>query len=324
MTKYTRPDMSSVWASNALAGDIEAPTDAKIKLGWEAEIPPHEWENFVQRRQDEALAYALQTGISEWNSTTSYFLSPVSYVQGSNGTVYAAVADSVGHNPVTDTGTYWKQAFSEPNAEYVVSTGTANNYILTYSKPYLTLSEALLLRFKAVATNTGASTLTVDGVAHPILGGALQSLQGNEIVVDNIVTVVYLPSLTSWVIVSSTGANVQIPDATQSRHAITYSQALAITSLARAPINISASQTVTPGVYLVDTTSNASITLTIPSTRTYGDSWTFIDPNNMWGINSWNLDLNGLTIEGVTGPLRAMVSNIQFSVWYTGTRLEFF
>lgn len=324
MTRYVRPDMANVWASEALAGDIEAPTDAKIREGWVAQIPPHEWENFIQRRQDEALAYALQTGVPEWSNTTSYFVSPVSYVQGSNGRIYSAVADSVGQNPTSDSGTYWKQAFAEYGSDYSVSTGTANNYILTFSRPYTTFTEALLLRFKAVATNTGASTLTIDGISHPILGGANQALQGNEIIINNIVTVVYLPSITSWVIVSSTGGNVQVPDATQSRHAITYSQAVALTSGARAPVNISASQIVPPGVYLVDTTTNSGITLTIPTARVYGDSWTFIDPNNTWGDRSWLLDLNGLTIEGVAGPLRAMVSNIQFSVWYTGTRLEFF
>lgn len=322
MTRYIRPDMANVWASEALVGDIEAPSDAKIRKGWESQIPPHEWENFIQRRQDEALAYALQTGIPEWSNTTSYFLSPVSYVQGSNGRLYRALTDNVGVNPVTDSGVNWRQAFNEFGSEYSVSTGTANNYILTFSNPYTAITEPLLLRFKAVASNTGASTLTVDGISRAILGGANQALQGGEIVINNIITVIFIQIINSWVIISSTGGNVQVPDATQSRHAINYSQFQTGIASARSAIYANSSRAITPGTYFVDTTAGG-FTLTLPTSPSLGDSFTFVDANNTWGDINWILAPGSNTFEGVAGNLEVDVSDQMWSLIFRNSRWEF-
>jgi len=51
-----KPDLTQQWASD---GDKIAPSGAKIQAGWGPEIPPYQWENFIQNRQDESA------GISE-------------------------------------------------------------------------------------------------------------------------------------------------------------------------------------------------------------------------------------------------------------------
>lgn len=113
--EISKPDFQYVWASG---GAIVAPSNVKIQTGWTAEVPPFQWENWSQNRQDQAIAHVLQKGISEWDSLSNYYFTASgvrSYVQGSNGTIYVAVADSLNQNPVTDTSnTYWKKAFASP------------------------------------------------------------------------------------------------------------------------------------------------------------------------------------------------------------------
>lgn len=110
--EISKPDYSYQWASG---GAIVAPSNVKIQTGWTAEVPPLQWENWSQNRQDNAILHLFQKGISEWDSVSNYYFTTSgvrSYVQGSDGTIYVAVADSIGQDPVTDTShTYWDKAF---------------------------------------------------------------------------------------------------------------------------------------------------------------------------------------------------------------------
>lgn len=104
---------SKIWAS---LGDLEAPTDAKLELGWMAEVPKAQIENWSQNRQDTFNAHVNERGIAEWDATTDY-IAGKSYVQGSNGNIYKSVQNTgpttVVQNPTTDvSGTYWTMAFS--------------------------------------------------------------------------------------------------------------------------------------------------------------------------------------------------------------------
>jgi hypothetical protein len=108
-----KPDMTNIWASG---GAVVKPSDVKIQTGWTPEVPPHQWENWVQKRQDEYLAHINQRGIPAWDGLTNYEASGLSYVQGSDGGIYKSVAASgpagVVQNPTTDVvGTYWVKAF---------------------------------------------------------------------------------------------------------------------------------------------------------------------------------------------------------------------
>ena len=81
----TKPDMEFIWASG---GAIVEPSDVKKQTGWTAEVPPHQWENWIQNRQDQYLAHVNERGIAEWDNNTDYLASGLSYVQGSDGIVY--------------------------------------------------------------------------------------------------------------------------------------------------------------------------------------------------------------------------------------------
>lgn len=113
--EISKPDYTYLWSSG---GAVVAPSNVKIQTGWTAEVPPFQWENWSQNRQDQAISHILQKGISVWSSTGEYYFTTSgerSYVQGSDGNIYVAVADSVGQNPVTDTtDAYWTLALVTP------------------------------------------------------------------------------------------------------------------------------------------------------------------------------------------------------------------
>ena len=114
MALITKPDMEFIWASG---GAIVEPSDVKKQTGWTPEVPPHQWENWIQNRQDKYLAHINQRGIPEWDGNAEYEAAGLSYVQGSNGVVYKSVAASgpatTTQDPTTDvTDTYWVVAFA--------------------------------------------------------------------------------------------------------------------------------------------------------------------------------------------------------------------
>lgn len=99
MPEISKPDFQYVWASG---GAIVAPSNVKIQTGWTAEVPPFQWENWSQNRQDQAIAHILQHGISVWDAVTEYQAGK-SYVTASNGKVYVAITTNTNNNPTTDT-----------------------------------------------------------------------------------------------------------------------------------------------------------------------------------------------------------------------------
>ena len=118
MTLITKPDFTYVWASG---GAVVAPNDSKKQLGWVAEAPPFQYDNWLQNRQDQMLAHINQRGIAAWDALTNYEAGGLSYVQGSDGKVYKSVAASgpsaTVQNPTTDgTDTYWTIAFADVGA----------------------------------------------------------------------------------------------------------------------------------------------------------------------------------------------------------------
>lgn len=114
MALISKPDYTYIWASG---GAIVEPSDVKKQLGWIAEVPPHQWENWAQNRQDQFNAHVNQRGIAEWDGLSEYEAAGLSYVQGTDGIVYKSVAASgpstTVQDPTTDVAdTYWKIAFA--------------------------------------------------------------------------------------------------------------------------------------------------------------------------------------------------------------------
>lgn len=151
--EVNKPDFSYQWSSG---GSIVAPSDVKIQTGWTAEVPPFQWENWSQNRQDNAILHLFQKGISEWDAASNYYFTTSgvrSYVQGSDGHIYVAVADSLNQNPVTDTShTYWDVAFVTPSS---LSTSLA-------------LSGPVAGAFKKLAINVTSTAATLTATAEEI------------------------------------------------------------------------------------------------------------------------------------------------------------
>lgn len=124
MVDITKPSgLNVIWASG---GDIIDPGDTKYQEGWDVEIPPRQWENFSQNKQDTAIAHNNQHGINVWDSETEYQTNK-SYVQGpTDGVVYRCVLTNTNQNPETDvTDTYWTVAFASVGAFLTQAAGDA-------------------------------------------------------------------------------------------------------------------------------------------------------------------------------------------------------
>jgi hypothetical protein len=109
---------------------------------------------------------------------------------------------------------------------YGVDSGAANACVLTYAPVVATLVDGMVLWFKAAATNTGATTLNVNGLGvKAVVGGANTALQGGEIVANGKCMVVWNATLNSFVLIECTGAALQVGTGTKSQHAATVGQA---------------------------------------------------------------------------------------------------
>lgn len=230
--EISKPDFSYQWSSG---GAIVAPSNVKIQTGWTAEVPPFQWENYLQNRQDNAILHLFQKGISEWDAASNYYFTTSgvrSYVQGSDGQIYVAVADSLNNNPTTDTtNTYWKLAFSDQSGStvYALDTGVANAYKADFSPAVKSLVDGMVLRIKVVNPNNGASTFTPsNGLIPPaaVVGGAHSALQGGEFVTNGDVWLQWNTSVGggSWVVIKNTNGGVQVAPATKSQHAVQLGQ----------------------------------------------------------------------------------------------------
>lgn len=109
MAEFLKPDnLNIVWASG---GDRLYPGDTKYASGWGVEIPPRQYFNEIDYKQDQMLAHLNQRGIVEWDVDTEYQAGK-SYIQSESGTIYRCTLTHSGQNPDLDvTGTYWEIAF---------------------------------------------------------------------------------------------------------------------------------------------------------------------------------------------------------------------
>lgn len=123
MPLFTKPQFNSVWAAT---GSKLTPDNAKISQGWVVEIPPHEYENWVQSRQDQLLAHVNQVGIPMWDATVEYQAGK-SYTQGTtSGTVYRAVTTNTNVNPELDIQGNWTVAFQASSEALLKSQNLAD------------------------------------------------------------------------------------------------------------------------------------------------------------------------------------------------------
>lgn len=130
MAEINKPsDINKIWAEN---GDVVAPSDVKIDTGWEVEVPPRQYFNYIDNKQDQFNAHVNQHGIPVWDNVTEYQANK-SYVQGSDGVIYIAVQTHTNQNPTTDTAdAYWKEAFARGQTTIQAWSSTVNYPLSSY------------------------------------------------------------------------------------------------------------------------------------------------------------------------------------------------
>ena len=90
-------------------------------------------------------------------------------------------------------------------------TGTANSYIVAHTPPILSAVDGMQISFNVGHSNTGASTLTIDGlVSAPILGMGNAALQGSELFAGGNAILQYEASSASWVLLECPGGSQQL------------------------------------------------------------------------------------------------------------------
>lgn len=124
-----------------------------------------------------------------------------------------------------------KAAVQSSSHIYAVGAGTANAHTAAYTPSFNTLTDGMILTFKAIASNTSSASFAPNGLPPKwIVGGAHAALQGGEIVAGGEVEVMWHASLNSWVLLGCTGGALQVGAATQSQHAVQLGQVQAMTS----------------------------------------------------------------------------------------------
>jgi hypothetical protein len=123
MAQFLKPsNLNNVWASG---GDRIYPGDTKYATGWQVEIPPRQYFNEIDYKQDQMLAHLNQHGIPVWDSETEY-QADQSYVQGSTGTIYRCVLTHTNQDPDLDvSNTYWIIAFASAGDFYTATESDA-------------------------------------------------------------------------------------------------------------------------------------------------------------------------------------------------------
>lgn len=128
MPNITKPtSINNIWAAT---GDIVAPSDTYVSEGWDAIIPPREYFNWLDNRQDRFNAHVNQHGIPVWDATTEYQAN-LSYSKGSDGQIYRAVTTNSNVNPVGDTTGAWILYGPIVATQLEAETGTENTKMMT-------------------------------------------------------------------------------------------------------------------------------------------------------------------------------------------------
>lgn len=177
MALITKPDMEFIWASG---GAVVKPSDVKIQTGWTPEVPPHQWENWIQKRQDEYLAHINQRGIPEWDALTEYEAGGLSYVQGTDGKIYKSVAASgpstTTQDPTLDgSDTYWTVAFADVGAFLTQTAGDVR-----YAQRSNNLSD--LIDMSTARVNLGVQNAVEAGIQNSFSNLKLSSTGLNALV----------------------------------------------------------------------------------------------------------------------------------------------
>lgn len=148
--------------------------------------------------------------------------------------IVVGLAQYLADRQTTDVADTLTPAQIEAMIDYVIhansiftgtDTGAANACVVNYTPAILTLTDGLVVWFTAFATNTGPTTLNVNGLGtKAILGGAHSAMSGNEIFAGGKCECVYSTALGAFILIEGTGASMQVANATKQNQAATLGQ----------------------------------------------------------------------------------------------------
>lgn len=119
-----KPAIDTVWGST---GSTTDPGTTKMNLGWTAEIPTHDVQNFWQQRADEMLTHINEQGIAVHDAVTDY---PVdAWAKGSDGQVYKSLqTPNINQDPTTEAAFWTVAGFSLETASRTITIGAGSTY----------------------------------------------------------------------------------------------------------------------------------------------------------------------------------------------------
>jgi hypothetical protein len=235
----------------------------------------------------------------QWN--TSIGAAPGSYLlmESSGGAVQVGAARASNHA----TSAYQVQAGV---LNYFDDIGTQNNYVIAPNPLTATaLTPGQMFNFRATTNNSGPSTLQVNGMtaAKQIWGMGANPLQGGEIKVNGICTVIYESATDRFILLSSTNNTaLQIASGLQSLQAVRRDQ---FTS----PVITYGSEKAN------NTTVNTTVTLTAPGP---GHLISIASRNN--ALQAASTNACQLWMNNGTGNINVADDNTQTSMTLFATR----
>lgn len=159
MAEVLKPvDINKIWSAS---GDILAPSDTKISQGWAVEIPPRQYFNYIDNKQDRGIAHINQHGIAVWDNVTEYQAGK-SYTQGSDGNIYKALQTNTNQNPISTLG-YW--------SKYVTSGSLIGVTTITSSSTFTPNVATKAIRVKVQGPGGAGGASAATGAAGFSLGG---------------------------------------------------------------------------------------------------------------------------------------------------------
>lgn len=123
MANITKPSgLGNIWAN---AGTKLDPGTSKVNIGWVVQLPPYEYQNWIDNRQDQAIAHMSQHGIPEWDAVTEY-QGLLSYTQGVDGVIYKCLQTNTNKDPSNSLNSlFWAVAFEVYGSVAVVQQALA-------------------------------------------------------------------------------------------------------------------------------------------------------------------------------------------------------
>jgi hypothetical protein len=149
---------------------------------------------------------AAATGTQTIPAADSGFV-PLYVVTVANGQTTITAASIALHAQAPLIPSSIVQAMQTDAYSYAIDTGTANAYAAKYTPSIAALTDGMQLWFKASNSNTGASTLSVNGLtSSPLLGPTQLPLAAATILANGQYQVVWNAGLSSWVLCNAGGA----------------------------------------------------------------------------------------------------------------------